>query len=306
MTSHARKLKRDPLGLRKDDPTLPALIVTGPQSIAIRAGTMFAGHTFRKQTPIALRALVHSDTCFIAGSDYGVVVRAGKPFALRVYRGLPVGEEVIAGFHFAPGGNAPARAGGDEIPAINPRSLWDTNFRPACPDPRGTFFINGPAGPAWLDIYKLGKDHLIDGTSKFGVTIADGNDPPQNPAGGYFDRLDYDTAVAVMKHHGKTLASVDELMFAADGVTEKIALGHDPKITGLDAPRTSQFGMMQATGSIWDWCHDGSLQPRPSIFGGSWLYGGSAGSRCALVGYWPGHSNESLGARGRSDHLQLV
>jgi RNA-directed DNA polymerase len=43
------------------------------------------------------------------------------------------------------------------------------------------------------------------------------------------------------------------------------------------------------------------MQPRASIFGGSWLNDGNAGSRYAIVDYWTGNSNENLGVRGRSD-----
>jgi RNA-directed DNA polymerase len=43
------------------------------------------------------------------------------------------------------------------------------------------------------------------------------------------------------------------------------------------------------------------MQPRASIFGGSWLNDGNAGSRYANLDYWPDNSNENIGARGRSD-----
>jgi hypothetical protein len=43
------------------------------------------------------------------------------------------------------------------------------------------------------------------------------------------------------------------------------------------------------------------MQPRASIFGGSWINDGNAGSRYANVDYWPDNSNDNLGARGRSD-----
>jgi hypothetical protein len=286
------------LSLTKRDPTSPALKVIGRNRVVIKAGTVFDIRVFSQDFEVMLL-----DGELEPGSNYGVICGAsGAPYLFNVDRGLPI--HCFAGFHFAPGGNATGRAGGDDITAINPCSVWDLKFRPECPDPRGAFFINGPRGPAWLDIYKLGKNHLIDGTSKFGVTIADHFDPPQNPAGGYFDRLDHPTAVKVLAHHGKTLASVEELAFAAHGVTENSALGIDPKITGLDAPRTSQFGMMQATGSTWDWCHDEN--GRPSLFGGAWDGGQHAGSRCAFLDLWPEHSYEYLSVRGRSDHLQLA
>ncbi len=44
------------------------------------------------------------------------------------------------------------------------------------------------------------------------------------------------------------------------------------------------------------------MQPRASIFGGSWINGSNAGSRYANVAYnWPENSNDNIGARGRSD-----
>lgn len=43
------------------------------------------------------------------------------------------------------------------------------------------------------------------------------------------------------------------------------------------------------------------MQPVASIFGGSWINDGNAGSRYAIVDNWPDNSNDNLGARGRSD-----
>jgi RNA-directed DNA polymerase len=48
------------------------------------------------------------------------------------------------------------------------------------------------------------------------------------------------------------------------------------------------------------------MQPRASIFGGSWINDGNAGSRYANVDNWPENSNDNLGARGRSDDLILI
>ena len=243
------------------------------------------------------------------GADYAVVMsKDGTPSAVRL-DSIPDADCLGRGFHFAPGGNAPARGGGDSIPAINPCSLWDINFRPACPDPRGMVLVQKPGGQFWCDIYLLGVNHTTDGTSKFGVTIADGDDPPGNPAtGNHFARLDYETAAAVMKHHGKGLLGLDEFRPAPSVSPSGHPCRTDPKITGLDAARTSKFGLMQATGNMWVWGHDGDPdEPRASVFGGSWFNGGNAGSRCASVAcYWPGYSSGHLGARGRSDHLQLA
>ena len=103
------------------------------------------------------------------------------------------------------------------------------------------------------------------------------------------------------------LLSLEEFFAAAYGVTEKSSADNNPRITGLDAARTSKWGVMQATGNMWTWGHDGDPdEPRASLFGGSWFSGGGAGSRFAVVGCWPGGSSDDLGARGRGDHLQLA
>lgn len=301
MNSHASMPAESArLTLTKADPTLPALIVRDRRSIAIRAGTVFNGRPF-DDAPIS-----EPEGGYKAGADYAVMIADdGAPF-VQEFTGVLAYLRVLGGFHFAPGGNANARKGGDKTPAINPCSCWDNSFRPSCPNPRGMFHAVANGKPGWYDIYKLGRDHLANGTSRFGVEIADGDSPPQNPAGGYYKRLDYETAVAVMAHHGKQLLSYDEFRVIACGVTERTAAKKDPKITGLDAPRTSRFGGMQMTGNLWVWGHDGDPDdPRPSLFGGSWVGGSSAGSRCASLAVWPGYSDGHLGARGRSDHLQL-
>jgi hypothetical protein len=288
--------------LTKADPTSPALIVTGRDAIAIKAGTVFAGRTFAEQTAVEMPS-----AGLTAGTDYAVIVDAttvrAEPLTV-----VPVSETCLGGFHFAPGGNAAARSGGDDIPAINPFSCWDVNFRPACLDPRGMTRVDGPLGTFWSDIYLLASDHLANGTSRLGVTIADGNDPPENPKGGRFKKLDYATAVAVMAHHGKGLHGPEEFFAAAYGVTELTVHDGDPKVTKLDAPRTSKWGLIQPAGNLWQWGHDGDPdKPRASFFGGSWWFGGGAGSRCANVAYgFPDDSNVRIGARGRGDHLQLA
>ena len=299
MNTHA---KADTLArptLVKPDPHSPALKVTGRDSLVIKAGTVFAGRAFAEDTAVRHAGL-------IPGADYAVRLADGE-WGAEHLAGIPTGDDLLGGFHFAPGGNAAARAGGDDIPAINPFSLWDIAFRPACPDPRGMAFIAGAAKPFWCDIYLTGVDHLAAGTSRFGVAIADGDDLPRDAKGRKVKRFDYETAVAVMAAHGKGLLSLEEFFAAAHGVTEQSAAERDPKITGLDAERTSRFGLMQATGNLWIWGHDGDPDaPCASTFGGSWLGGGSAGSRHASVGAWPAASFDDLGARGRSDPLQPV
>jgi hypothetical protein len=304
--------------LVKRDANVPALRAIGRGKLVIRAGTVFFGRRFRTDTPVNLPALE-------IGGDYFVnVPPKGAPFAVnsRIAGGVQrgIGVDVIGGFHFAPGGNAKGNRGGDATPAINPNSVWDVNFRPACPDPRGMTLVEvwpedvfGKRGGRaftgryrfWCDIYLTASDHLA-GTSRFGVTIADGGSPPEKAGGERHDKLDYATAVAVLKHHRKQLLSAVEFFAAARGVTERTAAAADPVKTGLDAPRTSNSGCMQITGNLYQWGHDGhALLPRASIFGGYWWRGADAGSRHASLAYpWPEYSNGNWGARGRSDHLQ--
>jgi hypothetical protein len=301
MSTHAARQSESALpSLIKRDPSAAALIARGRADVAVKAGTIFGGVTFAEDTPVVF------DVDLEAGNDYAVIVKDGSLGYVRL-ASAAIGDDILGGFHFAPGGNAGARDGGDSEPAINPRSLWDRNFRPACPDPRGMALIETPSGKFWCDIYLTGVDHLADGTSRFGATIADGDDPPAKPGRGHFAKFDYETALAVMKLHGKGLLSFAEFAAAAFGVREKTACHDNPRTTALDAPRTSRCGLIQATGNMWTWGHDGDPdEPRASIFGGSWLGGGNAGSRCASVAYyWPRYSGGNLGARGRGDHLQL-
>lgn len=277
-----------------------AIRVTGRDLASIRAGTRFAGVAFKKET-----AVEKPDGGYQAGSDYAIHIVKGKPVA-RAFDGKMT-PKILGGFHFAPGGNASGVKGGDDVPAINPLSAWDRDFHPDCKDPRGMTLVDGPRGKFWCDIYLLGRSHLDNGTSRFMVTIADGVDRPQNPSGGFFDRCDFAAISAVYKHHGKQLLGAEEFFVAAYGVTERSSVEGDPKVTKLDAPRTSKYGLMQATGNMWAWGTDGHPDdPRPSFFGGSWVSGSSAGSRFAYLGRWPESSGGLLGARGRSDHLQLA
>lgn len=278
---------------------LPIFVVTGASAIAIRAGTWLGDLHIEQDTPVALPELV-------AGTDYAVRMVEGGPVAEACVDGVPA--DAIGGFHFAPGGNAKARSGGDTVPAINPLSCWDIGFRPVCPDPRGMTFVEHDGMVFWVDIYLLGVDHLAKGTSRYGETIADGLSLPQSPDGkGKVDRCNFPTVQAIYAHHGKQLLTYDEFRIAAHGVTEKTAAANDPKKTGLDAAHTSRFGLMQATGNMWVWGTDGDPdEPRPSLFGGSWIYGSDAGSRYADLGDWPDGSSGGVSARGRSDHLTLA
>ncbi|UXT47818.1 hypothetical protein FY136_00635 [Agrobacterium tumefaciens] len=279
------------ISIHSPSPGAPILLATGPTSISIKAGSLVEigdrTYSYDRETVIALDELV-------PGCDYAVGINALGDLFATVANDNPLNGDFFAGFHFAPGGNAVERKGGDSVPAINPHSLWDIKYRPACPDPRG--MVRVIAGNiVWVDIYLLGVDHANDGTSRFSVPLATGST---------LDLLDYKTAKSILEGHGKRLLTYDEFRTAAHGVTERSSASNRPRTTGLDAARTSRYGLMQATGNLWVWGTDGDIDdPRPSILGGSWILGGSAGSRYAYLVYWPGSSFESLGARGASDHL---
>jgi hypothetical protein len=294
--------------LQKADPAHPVFALVGTGSLVVRAGTVFAGTSFDRDTHVPVPMNEEGQPGYVTGADYVIRLVDGN-LAISRLSSAPSFDDptLIGGFHFAPGGNATGRSGGDSIPQISPFSLWDIAFRPACPDPRGMVLVEGRDGRFWCDIYLLGVDHIDAGTSAYGVTIADGNDPPQKSGGKRFKKLDYETAVAVMAHHGKGLLSYDEFIAATHGVTEQTSASGDPGETRLDAPRSSARGVMQATGNLWVWGHDGDPDtPRASVCGGSWWSGDGAGSRHAIVAYdWPDYSSGSVGARGRGDHLQL-
>ncbi|HWV19509.1 MAG TPA: hypothetical protein VN036_00605 [Devosia sp.] len=287
--------------LAKADPTSSAFVVTGRGAIAFAPGVslVFAAGAVALSGPISFdadNAAPGTDFMIFAHADGGglALAKGKEPEAS--------GWVVVGGFHYAPGGNAAGTGGGDTTPAINPYSCWDLNFRPACDDPSGMALVNGAF---WCDIYLLNAQHRDNGcTSVFGEIIADGKDTPQRIDDGVHTDLNFETAKGIYAAYGKQLLGAEEFFAAAYGVTEKTAAGTDPKQTQLDAPRTSRFGIMQATGNMWTWGTDGHPDiPRASFFGGSWISGSCAGSRYASLDYWPELSGGDVGARGRSDHL---
>ena len=265
-----------------------------------------------------------------AGTDYAIWCKTDGSLEASSNHVTPPAANArrIGGFHYAPGGNASAQAGGDSTPAINPYSFWDLHWRFAGPDPRGMALV---AGGFWADIYLLNTDPDLNGTSAHGVTIADGSSPPKIPAvfggsgGTTYGSLTWFEAQEVLAAYGKRAPTQAEFMALAYGVTEATSRGSDPGTTGLDAARTSRWGIMQATGNLWVWGRDlggaystagwsantegrGSTYngPNAALFGADWSLGEYAGSRASDWHYAPSLSSTSFGARGVGDHLQLV
>ena len=266
----------------------------------------------------------------VAGTDYALWVKTGGVLEVTSsFTSPPVaGSRLVGGFHYAPGGNATGTSGGDSTPAINQYSLWDLKWRPSGDDPRGMHLVGGGF---WGDIYITGVDHIINGTSKYNVTIADGSSPPRIPVafGGngstVYGSYNWWEAAEVLHSHGKRLPTYMEYCALAYGVTGATSRGSDPGTTGLDAARTSKWGTMQATGNMYIWGADlggpyaaagyvatpgtrGSTYylPNAVIVGGAWSEGANAGSRYSYWGGTPSNSANSIGSRGVSDHMKLV
>ncbi len=321
----------------KADRTSVAFTRTANGAVSLKAGTVIelAGilYTFSADTAVQMPALV-------AGTDYAVylcndgALRADASFTAATGF-TATSSRQIGGFHYAPGGNAAARAGGDATPQINPYSLWDIKFRPACADPRGMTLV---AGSFWSDIYLTGVDHHLNGTSKYNVAIADGSSPPKIPAsfGGNgsttYSTFNWWEAEEVMQDHGKDLMSYGEFAAAAFGSTELSPSGTDPGSTILRQAYTSKWGLMLATGNMWVWSRDFSYRTGANaegwkdvgtgrgslylmndiglvaaIFGGNWgELAADCGSRASSWGSYPWSSLGGIGARGRCDHLHHV
>ena len=313
----------------KADPNTVAFTRTGNGTVSVKAGTVVDV----KGTPVAFAsATAVTMPTLSSGTDYAIYACADGTIRADASFTAPSGyttanSRQIGGFHYAPGGNAAAQAGGDTTPQINAFSLWDLKFRPACPDPRGMTLV---ADGFWADIYLLGVDHLVNGTSKFNVTIADGSSPPRVPTkfGGNgtttYTTLNWWEAREVMVHHGKRLPTYGEFAALAYGTTEATQGGTDPGSTILRNAFTSRWGVMLAAGNMWVWGDEfgggaasaawtantggrGSTYQMENavIFGGSWDSGANCGSRCSLWDNSPTNSVSSVGARGVCDHLIL-
>ncbi|NKD78109.1 hypothetical protein HEQ60_10095, partial [Haematospirillum sp. H1815] len=314
----------------KADPDSVVFTKTAANALSLKAGTAVDVHgkaiSFTTDTAVVMPTLT-------PGTDYAVYVCADGSVRADANFKAPSGYTAdtarkIGGFHYAPGGNATAQKGGDTTPAINPYALWDLKFRPACKDPRGMTLV---ADSFWADIYLLGVNHHTDGTSKYGVTIADGSSPPKIPGqfGGdgskAYNSLNWWEAAEVMQAHGKQLPSYAEFAALAWGTTEASSLGFDPGATVLNAAYTSKWGVIQATGCLCvrgrdfggshgssSWAVNtggrGSTYQLSNavLLGGHWYDMSHPGSRCSGWNNAPVYVASHTSARGVCAHLILL
>ncbi len=312
-------------GFAKADPTLVAFAKTG--AFALATQTRLAVEVAGQAVDLPALTVITMPGSPVTGTDYAIWVSPDGVIQATADHVTPpaTGARKVGGFHYAPGGNAAAQAGGDSTPSINPYSLWDLHWRPACPDPRGMALV---ADGFWADIYLTGVDAITNGSSKYNVTIADGSSPPKVPSrfGGngsatygsytWFEAMELATAF------GKRCPTQQEFMAAAHGVTEATSRGTDPVTTGLDAARTSRWGLMQATGSLYAWGQerggpkstssntDGrgteTDAPNAALLGGYWDGTSVSGSRCSIWGFAGSFSYEFISSRFVCDHLSPV
>lgn len=314
----------------------PALAGSG-SSLSLLAGTKVIVNDRLLSFPSGASVIMPTLT---AGTDYAVYATSDGRILADSNFSAPSGYSVgtttqIGGFHFAPGGNASAQAGGDANPAINPYSIWDLKWRPSCLDPRGMTLVSGGF---WADIYHLNTTPDVLGTSKYGAAIATGTALPKVAAafGGdgvaSYPDMSWWTAAELLAAFGKRLPTQQEFAALAYGVTEATSAGSQTLTSGLDAPRTSRWGVMQATGNIWVWGAESAVDPtsttanawfadtngrgqsniygsgdfkRP-LYGAIWSDGVNAGSRASGWYSAPSVSGIGIGARGLCDHLVLV
>ena len=311
----------------KADPTTVAFTKTAAGTASIKAGTyLFVGATlvsYGTATAITMPTLT-------SGTDYAIWVKDDSTIqATSNFTSAPGAGNwrKIGGFHYAPGDNAAAQAGGNTTPQINAYSFWDLTFRPSCPDPRGMTLV---ADSFWADIYLTGVDHLTNGTSKYNVTIADGSSPPKIPTkfGGTgtsaYGSLNWWEACEVLRSWGKRAPTYSEFAALAYGTTEASSIGTDQGSTVWNAAYVSRWGVNQAAGVMWvlgdefgggaaaaSWTANtggrGSTYQMENavIFGGAWGSTSGAGSRASDWYGSPTFSSYHIGARGVCDHLIL-
>ena len=312
---------------KKADSTTVAFTKTGAFAVSTsQAITMEVNGVVQN---IAAATVITMPASPVPGTDYAVWAKPGGTLeATSNHTSPPVANSrKIGGFHYAPGGNALAQAGGNTTPQINEYSFWDLKFRPTCPDPRGMTLVGGGF---WVDIYLTGVDAITNGSSKYNVLIAEGVDPPKVPPmfGGdgtmtygsytWFEAMELATAF------GKRCPNQQEFMSATYGTTEMSSLGADPVNTVLNAAYTSKWGVIQATGvaQVWGIERGGPFAgatwnantegrgseynaPNVGVLGGTWFYTTASGSRTSSWNTSASYSGAALGSRFVSDHLQL-
>lgn len=324
----------------KADPYSTAFKTTGLGTAQIKAETYVDVNgtliTFAVDTTITMPALTAGTNYFIYVSTAGVIQAVGASGTWPTpVASPPAASRLIGGFHYAPGSNAPAQAGGDTTAQINAYSFWDLKWKPAALDPRGMTLVNNQF---WADIYILCDNPQVNGTSSYNQPIADGATASVTTAiiptafGGNgtarYAAQDWWSTAECLQAFQKRLPKYAEFQALAYGTTENTSQGTDPVNTIGSGGRnayTSKWGIILASGNMDVWGADfggpyaaagwvnnngGRGQtydlPNAVLFGGVWSDGVNSGSRYSSWNNAPANSNSVIGGRGVCDHLALV
>ncbi|SBS36629.1 hypothetical protein MSP8887_02658 [Marinomonas spartinae] len=235
----------------------------------------------------------------------------------------------VGGFHYQNG-------------EINEFSVYDLKYYPdarnwltGANDPRGMARV---PGVGWVDIYMLNTTPDLLGTSAFGAKIADGASPLKKPqywgGDGVVQYSDFSQYIAsrVLAAYGKRLVTTHEHEQLAFGTVTGAKVGSDPITIQYHAPTTSKFGIVGATGVMWQWAlerwdrGDGSngygwtpdgmdgegqlykagLQGVGAAIVGSDWDGSEPGPRASYWGTEPSNSGYNIAARGVSGHFEQL
>lgn len=320
----------DPYLFYKSDKSSPAFIKTGNGTASIKAGTILKVaqqvFNFNSNTAITMPTLT-------SGTDYAIYVCSDGTVRADSNFTSPTGYTTlnslkIGGFHYAPGGNATAQAGGNTTPQINEYSFYDPQWKPVALDPRGMSCINGAF---WRDIYFFNNNPDVNGTSKYNQIIADGASPPKIPAllGGNgsttLTTFTWFEAARIAACYGKQLITLEQQIISSFGTTEASSVGTDQGSTVWNAAYVSKFGINQCSGVMWTWLADrggayntagwsadtngfGSSYnaPNAALGGGNWGNGLHSGSGCSAWGDAASASASHIGASFGCGHLNLA
>ena len=252
----------------------PLFVKVSPSSIKIPAGLKITVGTesFKVITDYTLSLatnLLIPETK-TAGTDYYVYAKSDATFYISANDAITT-DRLIGGFHYGLIGETETVTGNKleadmvKIRGINQYSFWDLKYRPVA-SPKGMVNIGGK----WYDIYLLNSEHITNGTSKAGLTIAGGDSVtagrlmPKIPLeyGGNntlnYGKFTWFQACEIAKANSKRLISYSEFPTIAYGVLEGVSsstnscetvagkIEHYPNLT-------SKFGIEQAAGvqSIW-------------------------------------------------------
>ncbi len=328
----------------------PLFVKVSPSSIKIPAGLKLTIgiESFKIITDytLSLASNLLIPETKTAGTDYFVYAKSDATFYISANDAITT-DRLIGGFHYGLVGETETVTGNKteadmvKIRGINQYSFWDLKYRPTA-SPKGMINI----GLKWYDIYLLNSEHIINGTTKAGATIAagattNGRAIPKIPLeyGGNgtltYGKFTWFQACEIGKAHNKELISYAEFPTIAYGVTEGVSSstnGYETVAGKIEhyPHLTSKYGIEQATGTEWIWGSDvggnypttdwawrdntdsrgqiysTSNNPTAVILGGDRDNGVNAGSRASYWSHYVWNSRWHIGCRFACDHLELA